>query len=239
MLNLPQSVVTPAGLVSTPLYVSYPGVAFGHVNAVAGTNFIGGDVNLRHGLGANRPMKLDLLAGYRFLHLGDNVESLADITSPLALGSRVVTNDSVRTRNYFNGAQAGFAASCNHGSFSFELQSTVALGVTTSQLDVSRTRAVTGLPALAALAGVPLPPGALGNVPLATATGNRTNYFGVVPEVGLKFGWQPCDHVRLTFGYNFIYWSEVRRAENLYFPGSSGTTDLWVQGISTGVEFRY
>jgi len=239
VLNLPQSVVTPVGIVSVPLYVSYPGLTVGRVNAVAGTNFIGGDVNLRRGRGTDRPLNVDLLGGYRFLHLGDNVDVVSDFTAPLAFGSRVMTEDSVRTRNYFNGPQVGFAAGCQHGPFTFELQSTVALGVTTSELDVSRTRAVTGLAALAQLAGVPLPPGIPGNVPLAVSNSTSSNYFGVVPEVGIKLGWQPSDHVRLTFGYNFIYWSKVQRAENLYLPGSSGTTDFWAQGISAGVEFRY
>lgn len=239
VLNLPQGVVTPGGILSTPLYVSYPGLTAGHVNAVAGTNFIGGDVNLRHGLGAARPVQFDLLGGYRFMHLGDNVDTLADFTAPLVPGSRVVSEDSVRTRNYFNGPQAGFALAYQRGQFSFGLQSTVALGVTTSDLDVSRTRLVTNLPGLAGLAGVALPPGTPANVPLIAASSSRSNYFGVVPEVGMKFGWQPWDHVRLTVGYTFIYWSQVQRAQPLYLPGASGTTDFWAQGISGGVDFRY
>jgi hypothetical protein len=239
VLNMPQGVVTPAGILSTPLYVSYPGLTIGNVTAVAGTNFIGGDVNLRHTLCLDCPFQMNLFGGYRFMHLGDNVDVVSSFTSPLVPGSGVVTEDSVRTRNYFNGPQAGFALGSRRGPFSVELQSSVALGVTTSDLDVSRTRLINNAPGLAALAGVALPPGVPATLPLAVSNSSRSNYFGVVPEVGVKVGWHPCDQVRLSVGYNFIYWSQVQRAQPLYLPGASGTTDFWAQGVSWGVDFRY
>ncbi len=236
VINVPQSVVTPTGLVSLPLYVGYPGLTIGQVNSVAGTNFIGGDASIRHGVGQGGRFDWNLLAGYRFLHLGDNVDTTFNVLSPLLPGAQLVGSDSVRTRNYFNGGQVGFSTSCRHAMFTFELQSTIAFGATTSVLDVDRLRAAS---TPTSVAGFPIPGQLQANAALALGRSNTENYFAVVPEVGMKFGWQPTEHIRFTAGYDFVYWSRVRRAEPLYLPGSSGSTDFWAQGISSGFELRY
>jgi hypothetical protein len=70
----------------------------------------------------------------------------------------------------------------------------------------------------------------------------ETSYFAVVPQFGVKVGWHPVDHVRLTVGYDYLYWSRVRRAAeqyNLSAVPRHDTSDFWAQGLGLGLELRY
>src|SRR6185437_340216 len=227
VVNLPQFASFGGQPVQAPLYVGFPGLSSGTVTASAQTSFFSGDTHLRRVFQANG-MRLDLLAGYRFLTVGDSIADSFDIVSNAPTSPRLMGNDSVRTRNYFHGGEVGFNAQGRTGQFTYEMQATIALGVTASDLDQQQTRS-TFL-------------GGAGGPVIQTAGHNQTDYFSVVPQDGFKLGWQPWQHVRFTAGYDFLYWSKVRRAEELYGPGPvlrDTTTDFWAQGFSIGAEVRY
>src|SRR5262249_23740520 len=63
----------------------------------------------------------------------------------------------------------------------------------------------------------PRPPnaGTIGAGGLLTGPGNigssTTGRFSVVPEVGMNLGYYVTDWMRLSVGYNFLYWSGVAR----------------------------
>ena len=72
----------------------------------------------------------------------------------------------------------------------------------------------------------------------------------VIPELDMKLGLQLTPTVRATAGYNFTYVSRVVRPGNevdLTINRVTDTrpaapirpTDLWIQGITAGLEFRY
>ena len=86
------------------------------------------------------------------------------------------------------------------------------------------------------------------------------NEFGIVPELGATLGYQFTQHLRLTAGYSFIYFSNVVRPgdqidttvnPNLMPPENPDETaflnprfafqqtDYWVQGLSLGGEYRW
>ncbi|MDB5312475.1 MAG: hypothetical protein JWO38_6677 [Gemmataceae bacterium] len=245
VVNLPQVFSLPGGPVQVPLYVGFPGLTRGTVTSSVQTQLFGGDTVLRRALRAGDAFRFDLIGGYRFVHLGDSLADSFDVVSatlPGPLSPRLMGEDSVRTRNDFHGGQVGFATTGRSGRFTVEMRSTIALGVTVSDLDQSRTRALFGgfgpAAGLPAVPGLPVP----GAPPLVLAAHNQSDYFAVVPELGVKFGWEPINHVRLTFGYDLLYWSRVRRAQELYALGPTlrtDTTDFWAQGLSLGMELRY
>jgi hypothetical protein len=255
VLAVPRFVTNGGVPVEVPVYVGFPGLIRGTLTADVKTNFLGADANLRRVLGATDCRRVELLGGYRYLHLGDRLSSTFDsalATDPPALAPRVMGADDVRTRNHFHGGQLGVAAFGRRGPFSIDLLTTVALGVTVSDRDASRTRSVGvgagGFPFQlppADLAGPidlgALPPGVV--VPVVRdATSDRSSDFAVVPEVGVRLGWHPTEHLRLTAGYNFLYWSRVRRAPEQYTLSPvlrSETTDFWAQGFNLGLELRY
>jgi len=227
VVNLPQIVSVGGVPVETPMYVGFPGLTRGTVTASEQTSFFSGDTHIRRVMQDPSGVRLDLLAGYRFLHLGDSVSDSFDIVAPGLSGARLMGEDSIRTRNYFHGGELGFNISGRSRSFTYALQTTLALGVTASEFDQSRTRSVFG----AGLA-----------IPAPIASHGQTDYFAVVPQVGFKLGWQPWQHVRFTAGYDFLYWSRVRRAQEMDLLSPTlgdGKTDFWAQGLSVGAEVRY
>ena len=136
--------------------------------------------------------------------------------------------DSVRTRNNFNGGQTGFLYTRTYGPMCLSVESSVALGETTAYLDAGRTQSLGG--------GGPAVP------VLQSGASDTKNYFAVVPEFGAKLGFNPSSHLRLTAGYNVIYWSRVRRAQEQYDMtpvAPNRTTDFWAQGWNLGAELRY
>ncbi len=102
-----------------------------------------------------------------------------------------------------------------------------------------------------------------GLLALSTNSGHfRTDRFAVLPEFGLKVGYQFTDHLRLTLGYDVLYWSSVvrpggqidRNLDTTLIPNFRTAdvptgqahpmvlmreTDFWAQGLTVGLEFRY
>jgi len=216
--------------VQFPIYVGFPGLTGGTIATTAQTTFTGGDLNLRRVLRDSESWRLEALFGYRQLHLGDELgvqfTGRSSLVVPL-LG--VIGEDSIRTRNNFYGPQLGGVISTSVGRWTFQGLSAVALGVTASDLDFSRTR----------LLGL----GNVVTVPLQqSTTGGRVNYFSVVAEGGVKVGFRITDHARLTMSYTGLYWSNVRRAQeqfNLSPTLTGGTTYLITHALGWGAEVRY
>jgi hypothetical protein len=231
VVNVPQFAAANGGVVQTPLYVGFPGRSLGVVSASTSTDFLGADLNLRRGLFVGEGSRFDLLVGYRYMHLADTLgvgfDTAALGTTPAA---RTTGGDVLNSGNNFHGLQVGVGGGSRAGRFSFEAQALLALGVTADDVSYSRTRV-----------------NSTGAVP-NTATAVQTNevlqaaHFGVVPEVGVKVGWHPWEHVRLTLGYNYLYWSAVRRAQdqfNLTPALQSQSTGFWAQGATWGMEVRF
>jgi hypothetical protein len=239
IVNLPQSFTVLGFPIQGPLYVGYPGVTRGTVTASVQSSFMTGTAELRRVAQSGNGHRFDLIAGYRYLHLGDSVATSFDIVSatiPGPFSPRVMGEQSTRTRNDFNGGEAGFQFQGRIGKFTFDWISTVAIGATTTEIDRSFTRSYIGGGPLGALLGLPVPPF---GVPLVQTGGlTQETEFAFVPHVGLKFGYEVIPHLRLTAGYDIIYWSRVRRAAELYTGGDT-VTDMWAQGMSAGFEFRY
>jgi hypothetical protein len=207
------------------------------VAASFATEVIGGDVNFRRGL---RPDgKLDLLLGYRYLHLRDDLDVYTSQGSHVPVPATTArTADSFRTRNDFHGPQVGFASHCRLAAgFSLDLLTKLGLGVTVADADL-RGSSATALGAS--------PTGLL--VAGSNAGSRTTTSFAVVPEVGVKLGYDVTECLRFAFGYSLIYWSRVERAPNQVdltvgtanrpgFPNRG--TDFWVQGWTAGMAWKY
>ena len=102
-----------------------------------------------------------------------------------------------------------------------------------------------------------------GLLALPTNIGSYTrDHFAVVPEVGVKVGYQVTEHLRVFVGYTFLYLSNVLRPGELIdrtvnvsqLPSILGPgtlvgaprpaltfkdTDFWTQGVNFGLELRY
>jgi outer membrane protease len=211
-----------------PVFVGFPGVTVGSVATTAQTSFAGGDISLRRVLLSNEDFRLELFAGYRQMHLGDELGSTFRASGGLGTVLQLTGDDSVRTRNNFYGGQVGGLGSFAFGRWSIQGLSSVALGMNASDLDFSHTRLAT-----------------IGTttVPLVEMTkGGQVNYFSVVSEGGLRLGYRITEHAKLTVGYTGIYWTNVRRAQEQYNLSSTltgGTTHFYTNLLTLGAEVRY
>ena len=238
--------------------VSFPGVLAGSVTVDATSDFIAGGFNFVHNLCCDPCGRFDLIAGFRYMNLRDNLQITENLTalagSRVEPGTRIVVQDQFRTNNDFYGGVLGFNYERRFGSYFVGLRSSVALGLSHQEI------AINGATTFTPPGGMPMTfPGGLLAQP--SNIGRYTNdEFAVVPEIGLRVGAQLTERLRGFVGYNWIYWSTVSRAGDqidlnvnpnqlppatLPVPGPAvpaartDVTDFWLQGISIGGEFRF
>jgi hypothetical protein len=240
--------------------IAFPGVAAGATFVRDSASLYGLSAALRFNLCCNDCSRVDALLGYRYLRMTDDlsVAELLTSTDPnnpnVPLGTRIGVVDEFNTTNNFNGVDLGFTGEFRHGPWSLEWLAKVALGANHGEVGIDGTTTVR-------VPGVALVTERGGLLALSSNSGNfDVNRFAVVPELGLKLGYQITPHLRATVGYEFLYWSNVVRPgdqidtrvnPNLLPPPilplagparpapQLATTDLWLQGVSFGFEFRY
>jgi hypothetical protein len=197
---------------------------------------------------------VDLLLGYRFLHLDEDLWVREDLNSLLPVAPAAFQiNDRFDSENAFHGGEIGLLLESQGCRWSWEILAKVALGNSHEVVRIDGDTAIT-------LYGVPSPYPA-GILAQRTNIGEYADdEFAVVPEVGITVGYQLTCRLRATFGYSFIYWNDVARPgeqidlglnPNLFPPEQvpfSGPlrpaftfqhTDYWAQGLRFGVDYRW
>jgi hypothetical protein len=158
-----------------------------------------------------RTFRLDAIGGYRFARLIDTVNEQDD-TFVFATGAAVPNSlydyqyvNNYRTVNDFNGGELGLNVVYTFGRWSLDVVGKAALGVNNEYVslynqqttDVSNAR------------GVATPPILSNASPLQEFSRNR---FSAIPELTVTAGYQVTDHLKLTVGYDLLYWTAVVRA---------------------------
>lgn len=254
VVNVPHFVPVGGIAVQIPVFVGFPGLTAGSVQTSASTSFTGGDINWRRLLTRGDSYRVELLAGYRQMYVGDELRS-AFVVNPLGLASlglsRLTGADAIRSRNDFFGPQLGLYASTGWNRLTLEGHTALALGVTASEVTFARVRSGGLNPAVGPLltaAGVP----PLASAALVTAansftltrvnTANRVTYFGAAWEGGLRANYRLTDNLRLSAGYSCLYWNNVRRAQEEFANGApvrARAVDFTTHLFSAGVDLRY
>jgi hypothetical protein len=216
--------------------------------------------NFRHKWRCGPNYWVDFLWGYRHLNLSEGVDITEDLSIPLVGGGalRIVEQESFNTRNLFNGMQVGLQGERRLWNRAYLGWSTkLAMGVTHQIINIDGSTTFFA----PAPFGTITQPGAL----LATPTNMgkfTSNRFGVVPELGVKLGYDITDNLRVFAGYDFLFWSNVVRPgeqidtnvspsfrPTILGPGAGGgprvpavlfnTNSYWAQGVSFGLMYRY
>ena len=237
--------------------VSYPGLLSGSLSVEARSSVIGGGVNAVHNLTDTAKRRIDLLFGYRYFNVSDEVEIRENQTAlsnqpGISAGTQFQLADSFNTRNNFNGGVIGLNFEERRGLFFFGTRASVALGANYEVVDIAgATRMM--LPGGNAIAN----PGGLLAQPSNIGHYSRSA-FAVMPEIGIRAGIQLTRSARIYAGYNFLYLSNVVRAGDQIdlrvnpTGGSHGaiagpalpqftphTTDFMINGVNAGLEFRF
>lgn len=253
-----------AGAPSALTIVS-PGTSSGSISISSDSLLWGGEANLVRNLSTSATVRADLVAGFRYFDLKENLGIVQDVAGdvngnitftglPVAAGTTVEVADRFQTRNQFTGGQVGtrlqvLCCDC----LVVSAVGMLALGPTHESLNVLGSTKLLGANATVPGGFLALP----GNI------GRQTrDEFTFIPQVGFDLGMRCGDHCRFTVGYDFLYWSRVVRPGdqinpfiNLTQVPSSSTfgplagpagpvpvfrqTDFWAQGLHLGVEVSY
>ncbi|QEL13842.1 BBP7 family outer membrane beta-barrel protein [Limnoglobus roseus] len=201
---------TITGLPDTEL-VSFPGILAGSINVQSRSNIIGGGPNFVKNLCCGPCGRFDLLLGYTYLNVRDEINIQENLTSlpgqtNVTPGTMFQVNDNFKTSNNFHGANIGFATERRYSHYYLGARAGVALGVNHQVIDIDGNTTITppGGPAQTYQGGLLAQPSNIGHY-----TRDR---FAVMPWVGLKAGVQLTPHLRAYVGYDYLYLSNVVRA---------------------------
>lgn len=235
--------------------LAFPGVVVGSISASSSSRVYGGDVNIRRALFVDCWTRFDVLAGYRYFRLAEDLgidtrTTSIDPNSPVAVGTRFAIFDSFQTRNNFNGGQLGVNAQLINGCWTLDLLAKLAIGSTSQTVTINggTTTTTPNGQTSSATGGVLALDSNIG-------TYNR-NQFAVLPEFGVDLRYQLTPLWRLNLGYTLMVATNVVRPGDQIdlnidpdqFPPNVGGTqpkfvfhdsDVWLQGINFGIECNF
>ena len=250
--------------------IAFPNVLSGSVGISATSELTGAAVNFRHlrncdqgcgkwlfcGCPDHFCSRTEMLIGYRFLELEESVlisenEVSTDPNNP----GNFDIFDRFQTRSQFNGFDIGWTYRRTRGYWTVDTLLRLGVGNTRQTVTISGQTTIddpNNQPVQTLPGGILAQTSNIGTF--------QQDEFTVVPEFNANLGYQLTDHLRLTLGYTFIYWSNVVRPgehisrdlnPNLLPPPANpltgaqrpafafDTTDYWVQGINFGGEIRW
>lgn len=258
---------TTTGLNDSEL-VAFPGIVGGTVTARAASELYGGGFHLRHlrccqegckswlfcGCAEHYCSRSETMIGYRFLQLDEDV-SISESLSGINPQGSFAIKDSFNTRNQFNGFDLGWKYRVTRGYWTYDALLRLAFGNTRQTVRINGETTINdpnNPPATTSVGGLLAQTSNIGE--------HQQDQFSVVPEFNANIGYQLTDHLRATFGYTFIYWSNVVRPGDIIStdlntgllpPAVSpltgvarpefrfDTTDYWAQGLNYGLEYRW
>jgi hypothetical protein len=240
----------------------------GGVVVISRTQLWGAELNGVTSLADGGGLRLQGLLGFRYADLKEAMDlqfqsnAILDGVVPFQgdtfpAPSSVSTLDTFRTRNQFYGGQFGIRAESCFGKLVVGFTGKLALGDTHEIVDVLGTSTL--VPNVGPARTVPF-----GQFAGPSNSGRHTREdFTVLPEVEIKAGYQVTDSLRVTVGWDYLYWSRVVRPGSQFdfivddrtnavnpgfVAGTTGTqfpaplfrrTDFWAQGLTFGVELRF
>ncbi len=237
------------------MLAAHPDFLDGTVSCSLTSQFQAVEVLWRRNVHRQEWSRMDLLVGWRFARLNeslriDQYSEWTESQGPVVAGTTKSLYDLFDVENRFNGAELGIAYRRHVGRWSLEALMKLGLGCTHSRvlIDGMTTTAVPN-------GGSSTFSGDL--LAQETNIGQYSrNQFAVLPELGVTLSYAVTSRLRASFGYTFLYWSQVARpAEQLdtnvsQLPPETPTgshqpafdfvmSDFWAQGMNFGLEYRF
>jgi hypothetical protein len=247
--------------------VAAPGVQAGSVHITSPSHLYGLNADLVCKACCGCDYRINVFTGPRYLNLRESLSITEDNTliraaANFPAGTRFVVNDTFATRNQFYGWDVGVNGRWYYGRFDLDGYARIAAGWTRQTVEINGSQVVTppGGPVQRFQGGLLAEPSNIGS--------QSRDRFSVAPEMGLALGYNVTDHLRLSVGYSFLYWSSVvrpgeqidRRLDITQIPNFTPPpatfgatlptnptvpqrllrdTDFWAQGLTAGIEFRW
>jgi len=240
---------------------AYPGEIVGALNIESESKFQGAGVMMTRKLGylerGGRNSRFDFLYGFRYLRLEESMNFTDSATSidpagPVPVGTSVLTRDSFATANDFYGLNIGVGTETRNDRWFFSSLWRLGIGSRSESVDIngSTTAVFPGNAPMEFAGGLLAMPSNIGTY--------ERNKFALVPQLEMKLGYDYSESVRFTVGYDLLFWSRAVRpgeqidafinpsqASGQPLVGSVGPnfnfveSDIWIQGLSIGGEWRF
>ena len=228
----------------------FPATFAGSLNAVATTELDFVDLVVRKSVAEQCRVQVDVLLGYRYGQLEDDLR-ITDINQFVAFGAGAPTLsivDDFSTRNEFHGFECGVVAGIQESCWTVEFLLKLSVGNTKSRITIDgSTTSTTGQNETNDVGGF---------LALLTNIGTfERDEFTIMPEIGLTLSRQLRCGWEASFGYTFLYWSQLARSgdqidrnlnPSLFPPADLDgvpqpeflfvSTDFWAQGLRFGIE---
>lgn len=203
--------------IATPIA---PADLVGSATVISHTRLWGAEANGVVNFDRNHVLNLDVLAGFRYAELSDDVTVIGqstNITSFAAGGGvpflngffdgTITSSDFFKSRNQFYGGQVGIRANAELERVYLNVTCKLAMGATHQEVDVR------GFSTLQTANTTAQAPGGIYALPSNIGVRGH-DAFSVIPELELRFGYKVTEHLQAFLGYNFMYWTNVARAGN-------------------------
>lgn len=234
------------------LLIAFPGESTGSIRIASHSDLLGADAYVRQLFTQTCNWRIDVLGGYRFFRIDEDLrisnELTALNTSQLRVpGTTLSLFDQFDARNEFHGGQFGLLTEYRFCRFTVDGLLKIALG------NMAQTVTVRGQTIINDTVNTAVDEQGL----LARSTNrgvHEQNEFSVVTELGVKGKYQLNGCVDLTVGYNFLSFSDVALPDNqidssvnLANPPtgaqrpafSFNSSDYSVHGLSLGIQGRF
>jgi hypothetical protein len=238
------------------LVIAYPGISRGTLNIQTSNEVKGADVLLRTLLYYGDCNRFDLIGGYQYSEVLDDVRVGHEIVSidpqgRVARGTRVNTLDVFEAANQFHGGSIGLMTQGFDGRLTWNLLTKVAFGNNRETVTIRGTSTTT------------IPGGGSstinqGLLALDTNSGvYERDQFVVLPELDLSVMYNLNSMLSVSIGYTAIYWTDIALATQAVNTRINPTQitgpligppapiyrlvddDFWLQGLSFGIHGRY
>jgi len=237
------------------MLVAYPGVMSGSIAVDASTELQSVEVLWRHSLYACSLSRVDVVAGYRFGRLDENVHvsQFSEWTTSqgfIAAGTTKQLFDDFSTQNQFHGGEVGIVCQTKFRRWSLETSIKIAIGNMNSLVRISgATQTTVPGGGTADFSG--------GLLAQDTNIGRyERNELAVLPELGTTLGYNLTPRLRATVGYTLLCLTNVARpatqidTDVSQFPPETPTgshspqfwfsnSSFWAQGVNLGLDFRF
>jgi hypothetical protein len=237
----------PIGPKEDSLLVAYPGFSQGFLNVDTNSEIFGSELFLRYLVDAGRYYRVDLVTGYQFTRINDDLTLNSEVA---ALGALFEYADQFHASNEFHGGEIGLLGEWYLSHWTFSALGKVAYGNMHQRVAISGQNRITA-------GGVSATPGGLFAQP--TNIGTYTRDVGVLlPEANFKLSYALNERLSMSVGYTLLYWNRVALAGDHVDRNVNGTqlsggnlsgaatpafnwadTDFWVQTVDIGVSWNY
>jgi hypothetical protein len=180
---------------------AYPGLSQGSINVNYDSRVYAAESYLRIMLERDRNRRVDLIAGYQFFQMNDQLSITSNSTTTTGFTFDVF--DRFKTQNNFHGGQLGLRGEMMRDRWSLNGLARVAYGNMHQQVDIAGGTTVSNPPA---------PGSSLNGGLLAQPTniGSYSRDRGVfIPELNMNLVYHHNANLSFSFGYNILWISNV------------------------------